>query len=324
MRVDLEASDPAFEGSKALPAGVEELIAWIRERMAYGPERPWKLVSARGKLRKILFEVEEQGPDGPRRLIGKVSDSAKALGAFEILKLLWHSGFCPPSRHTVVRPVAWLAERYVLLQEKAPGVQILHSANEAAGARAAEWLTALQRSGITPPRTHVSGPDLDRTLRELPAALNGEGARVTRLVEAAIERSSEPASTLVPSHGDFHPLNVFLAPDGRVTAIDIETFAAREPLADVAYFLSQSAVMGYLANGSFTNTAPMRRAFIDAYSSAANLADSQRVAALAGTSFLQSLHFEHCILRTGNFTMVKPFLDVAERCLLHGDFVLES
>jgi Ser/Thr protein kinase RdoA (MazF antagonist) len=117
-------------------------------------------------------------------------------------------------------------------------------------------------------------------------------------------------------------MNVFLAEHGRVTVIDFDTFSARERAADVAYFLAQAAIMGYLDKGSFNATSGVRSAFLAEYQRSARCEfDAARLGLYIALAFLQSLHFETCILHTGNSSIVDPWLKSAEQCL-EGDIEL--
>ena len=320
MNIDLEGSDPVFtQPGKRQAADIAEIIGRVRAELGFGDDRPWRLVSSRLKLTKTFFEVEELTPAGPRRLIGKVSPSKSAQTAFNSMRLLWDAGLRPPSLFTVAEPVAYLPDRFLLLQEKAPGVQLLQKikageAHPGDAHCAADWLTALQRLDVPAEPSVSPGFNLESCRQELPAALPEHAARLERLVNS-IAAAVEPRTTLVPSHGDFHPMNVYIAAD-RVTAIDLDTFAAREPMTDVAYFLAQSAIMGFLMKGTFDVTSALRRAFVDAYEQNSSIApDRSRIGLQMALAFVRSLHYDFCILHTHPEAAVVPFLDAAARAL---------
>lgn len=327
MNIDLEASDPVFtQPGKRAASNAAELIANVRTELGLGHDRPWRLISSRLKLAKTFFEVEESTPEGPRRLIGKVSPSKSAQGAFANMQLLWEAGMRPPAPFTIAEPVAYLPDRFLLLQEKAPGVQLLQKmkAGEATASDAhcaAGWLAALQQLNVPAAPPASAGFNLERCRRELPAALPQHAARLETLLDR-IAAAIEPPGALVPSHGDFHPMNVYVA-DDRVTAIDLDTFAAREPMTDVAYFLAQSAIMGFLLWQSFAPTAPVRNAFVEAYSRHSSLElDPSRAGLHMALAFLRSLHYDYCILHTHPDAAVEPFIQAAAQCLEGGDIRL--
>jgi hypothetical protein len=328
MEIDLNGSDPVFTRPGHRSAEIlDGLLVQARRELGIGEDREWRVTSSRLKLTKIFFEIEERSSVSSRRLIGKVSHSRNANSAYEKMRLLWAAGMRPPSKYTVPEPVAFVATSALLLQEKAPGMQLLEkirsgaaSAEDANGA--ADWLAALQSLPVTLERA-APGFNLERCRRELPDALPDHAARIAALLDDVSHSLEEPAA-VVPSHGDFHPMNVYTAPD-RVTAIDLDTLAAREPAADAGYFVAQSAIMGYLVLESFEATAAFRSAFLERYAgSAPHPCGSERLALYVALAFIRSLHYDFCILHTNPHALVEPFVSAAEQCLVGGEIRLAA
>lgn len=271
----------------------------------------WTEISSRTKLRKILFEAEFNG----RRVIGKVSGSARARTAFDSLTILWTAGLCPPARHTVVEPIAWFPERNLLIQEKAPGMSVLDAMqrqqNESAAVKnAAEWLKALWELDVDAKAEGFASQDAEDRASALAEATGDRRAQT--IGRLAIETLGQGAGKPVGSHGDFHPMNLYVAEE-RVTAIDVDTFAKREKEADAAYFLAQSANLGLHMFGSFRETAVLRESFLRE----CGPLNLERVAAFMAWTLVKSLHYDVCILKVANPT-VAPVLDAAERLLRTG------
>jgi aminoglycoside phosphotransferase len=309
MPVDLHASDPAFDEPGKRPAEhLNELIASARAELGLGDDRPWVVISSRMKLRKSFFEVEENG----RRLIGKVSSSDRSKGAFELIKALWNAGMRPPNPHTVVEPIAFLPKQQLLLQEKAPGVQVVElirarSSEALQGVeRAAMWLHSLQALPLRPPPESDYTSVVERCRAELAEVAPEHDRGIQELADECARGLGKP-QRLVPSHGDYHPMNVYVEPGGRVTAIDLDTFASREPAADVAYFIAQTAIMGFHLSDSFAATREVREHFIEC----APEVPAERVQLHLRLALLRSLHYDLCILRLGNTAQVEPFLRAA-------------
>jgi hypothetical protein len=220
-----------------------------------------------------------------------------------------------------VAPVAFFPEKHLLLQEKAPGTQLLDkirsgSATDSDARRAAAWLLCLQSLHL-PELTPGKPGNLDRVRNELPSAIPAYAARIQRLLEYVSNRQQAPGR-LLPSHGDFHPMNVYLT-DGQVTAIDLDTVALREPAYDVAYFMAQSAIMGYLVCHSFSATDDLRLAMLSEYAeNAPDRLEVERVGVHIAFAFLRSLHYDFCILHTNPQGLVEPFLSAAERSIASG------
>jgi hypothetical protein len=308
MTVNLHGSDPIpTEDRRDI---VERLVSLAEERLGADAGAPWHIVSFHSKMTKTIFEVED---GNGRRLVGKVSKSDRAAHTWQTLRLLWDAGMRPPSKFTVTEPVAWFPDHRLLLQEKAPGnmlLDLVSARNPAAlegTVASAEWIRVVQSLDVPVPAASDLAPAIERCRDELSAALPDRKRRIRRAADALLERLPYEG-TLVPSHGDFHPMNVFLSETGRLTAIDLDTFAGREPAADVAYFAAQLAIMGYLALGDFGSTSELRSALLRS----APAVPAERVDLHSRIAFLRTLHYDICILKLGSDSKVEPFLRAAE------------
>jgi hypothetical protein len=291
--------------------------------------RSCRVLRLRKKMRKIFFEVEVNGNSRVRWYIGKVYGSNRGQAHFEALHQLRKAGFCPPSPFTVVDPIAYIDEQCLLLQEKAPGrplAEILSGHDSIATvalAQTALCLATLHNTVVDgKSRIEKVAADVARYVRELSIVLPHESARINMLMSHALLALLKPSVTLVSSHGDFHSKNVYITDDGRVTLIDLDTFGRQEPAADVAYFLAQSAIIGYHRHGSFAVSLRHRDWFLRCYQSASPPIPNDRLAVHLGITFLQSLHYELCVLHTGNLGIVELWLCNIERFLRGGEVTI--
>lgn len=295
---------------------------------------PCELVWSRRKFKNLICEFEVAAKNGDlakqSTFVARTYKRGRGLENFVNLAKLWEAGFRPPSPFTVVQPIAYVPERGVLLQERAPGrllADIVYTdpqARRKALESAAQWLGTLHTSRIDAPtrleklRTFVS-----RYGTELAEALPEHAARIELLASCALAGLEDSQlAPLAPGHGDFHSTNLLIDQMGRVTAIDLVNFCVQERAADVAYFLTQTAIMGYFRRGSFAATAWERRCFLRDYRKVAPALRHERLGLYQGISLLQSLHYERCVLHTGNTAMVEPWLNNAERSLLQRKFML--
>src|SRR5262245_42912211 len=305
-----------------------DLVACVAQSLD-GRRQPCRAVDFKRNMGKFIIEVELETEDRAdadlRRLIAKVYKSDRGQGHFDALSRLREAGFRPPSPFTVVYPVTYIADRRILLQEKAPGSMLADlifggpdSAAFGAMERAAGWLAALHGAEVTAqPRLERVRMLVARQGRELMELLPQQAFRMERLAARALAGlEARHVTPLVPSHGDFHPKNVFIAADGRVTVIDFDTFGLQEQAADVAYIMGQTAIMGYRRLGGFAASTQARYRFLQAYLEAAPLLSGQRMACFRGMVCQQSLHYELCTLRNGRTAIIEPWLTNAERCLL--------
>ena len=296
-----------------LPAGraTRESAAALLEAAREQLGGEWKMVSSHMKMRKTLFEADFEG----RRVIGKVSKSRHARSAFGSMQTLWQAGMRPPSRYTVTEPLAWVEDHNLLLQERAPGLSILdamqgHEDLVAHARDAAAWLQCLWIMKVDAPTVSFASEDVARRAAELSASI--AEPRIEQMATQVCEVLTVLPTEHVPSHGDFHPMNVFVSPD-RITAIDLDTFACREREVDVAYFLAQLANFGLQVHGSFAGTRPAREAFLEA----CRPVDPERVTAYMAWTLLGSLHYDACILKIRS-EKLPTMIDAAARLLDRG------
>ena len=143
------------------------------------------------------------------------------------------------------------------------------------------------------------------------------------IVHATLDMLGRKRDHLAPSHADFHPMNIFISGNERVSAIDIDKFCQDAPEADVGWFLMQTAAFDFFESGSFERSAGARSAFLEKYrSDAAQRIDPKRVGAYMARAFLKNLHFETVLLETGSDRLVKPWLAGARTAIFDGNLCL--
>jgi aminoglycoside phosphotransferase len=321
MILDQTAVNPTFTEGR-VPDQVDALVEWLRGEMKVEADREWTIVSARRKFGKELVEIEEQRPEGPFRMIVKVGKPHRIKLNYEALELLWNAGFHPPAKFTVPQPIAYFPERDLLVQEKAPGEDLLTrmlkgDEVEEAAALAAEWLARVHDSGVPIEQWKVLGPPPSQLAEELASILKPEVGRevvaLYREAEAYV-KSQEPE--LVPAHGDYHPHNVLLCKKGRVTGIDVDKFGTRDRTEEVAYALAQIACIGYQRAKGFETSRLCRQAFLGGYERASGRSlDRSRIGATMALTILSNLHFDLYAFKTGKTELVEPWLHNAASCL---------
>jgi len=278
----------------------------------------WRLrecgvVDVRRKMRKVIAAYDLSFVDGEGRLrteslIAKVYGTDRGRRGHEALRLLWAAGFRAPARFRVPRPYGYSARRTALVQERAigmPWADHLGGATRSlrrASQEAARWLLCLQRARVAwdakdgdtrdAGRKHSTAP---RRAEEIAEAYPRHAAWLEPLGDWLASQLEPAALPPVPSHGDFHPKNVFLDP-GRVTVIDFDTFGWREPAFDVGYAMGQLLVMSKLRLGDLGPGTEAAGAFYRQYRRGCFI-DWQRVALHIARTLVQSLHYELCVLR---------------------------
>jgi hypothetical protein len=330
MLFDPTVSDASFVDGRP-PKDIKQIIEWTREQLGLDGERPWTLISARTKLGRVLFEIEEETSFGPRRFIGKLGSTERALILHRTLVSLRSAGFQPPSKMTVPEPVVCLPERGLVLQEKVPGRQaselILQSPGRATitAADCARWLAALHQSEVPADPGTIDTERISQWLRELSETQPEHAARLDRIGAAVFEELARDVLETVPCHGDFHPLNVLVMGTQRVTGIDMDKFGAREAEADIGWFLMQTAAFGFFKTGTFNSTELARSAFVKCYEAEMGRQVRLNRAALhMAIAFLKNLHFELVLLKTDRTEYAGPWLGGAASAILEGDIYLSA
>jgi aminoglycoside phosphotransferase (APT) family kinase protein len=314
--VDPTAKDPAFREGR-LP-DMDLLAAVEQARAMLGVSQPWRLISARRKLGKALFEVQE----GDRRLIGIISRSERMGHAFASLRAVWEAGMRPPAACTVVEPVGHAPELNLMVMEKAGGQllwQTIERGSEYAlehTEMAAQWLAALHGLSVDAPAWSEDRNRIEHWGAQLKKVLPHEAPRIGELLDGILERVNSQRGELVPSHGDFHGGNLFIAAGPRITVIDLDKFGLREREFDIAYFLAQTACMGFWARGSFNWTQPFRERFLRRYERLSGAAlDFERLNVYMAATLLQNLNYDLSVFKTGRVEIAPAFLELAETCV---------
>jgi hypothetical protein len=320
--VDPRAANPAFADGRPPVEDVQEVIDWTRQRLRLGPDRPWKLISARRKFGKTLFEIEEHGPEGPFRMIAKIGREERMRNTWQALQTLWSAGFCPPAEFTVTKPVAFFPERHLLFQEKAPGSDLLskiekHAADGLlATRRAAHWLADLHSSALPCERWQADPAELSKWSSELGSIAPAAAVRIVAIADAARTGLRGHTPDIVPAHGDFHLLNIFIADNGRITAIDLDKFGGRDRAEEVGYALCQTACICFHRVGSFEVSLAARVEFLRAYEEVTGTVINRNAAgAQFAATLIKNLHFDLYACKTGRTELLEPWLSAAERCL---------
>ena len=112
--------DALFATGRAPKSDLMTVLVRIQERRGCRSGE-WRMISARRKMGRTLFEIEERSGQKVRRIVGKICRHEKAKVLYQALRGLWMSGWRPPDKYTVSEPVAYFPERCLILQEKAPG-----------------------------------------------------------------------------------------------------------------------------------------------------------------------------------------------------------
>jgi aminoglycoside phosphotransferase (APT) family kinase protein len=259
MGLSPEALDPG-----AVARRLARLPPWrSARRLAVGAIRVVRHKPGRRCL--VEYDLELEGVSGaPARMtvIGKVRAKGADRRTFELTRAFWlrrlHA--VGAAGVPVPEPFGVVAEWKMWLQAKVDGVTVdalLDQPDAAAvGRRAAEVVSAIQRFGPTPARTHTADDEL-RILRARLAEVAGLRPEWTARLDALADActallASLPPAAARPAHRDFHPGQLLVCGDpagleGRASAgrapaavhlIDLDLYAAADPALDAGNFLA--------------------------------------------------------------------------------------
>jgi thiamine kinase-like enzyme len=315
---------------------IEEIISVYHA--CYGASRrvlQAKLISTTTKIRKMILEYQiiycnQAGERVEDKLIGKVySDQKKGIESFQFLQYLWNNGFGADPQYTVVRPIAYLEQWRLMLMSKAPGrtlddwIHDFDMDSRQLASLLADWLTRMHRIPLTVVREATrtrANADVNRFNKELSALLPQEHhSRLKSIHDEFILNSEELLTNqFVLLHGDFHTKNVFLH-ENQVIAIDFDHHFAGDAAWDVAYLACQIKVSGFFKKGDFNYFRGLITEFFERYldnnPSRKQRDFLKRISLYSAQSLFESLHYEMCVLKTGNFAIVDPILSMCEHYL---------
>jgi aminoglycoside phosphotransferase len=289
------------------------------------------LVSSIPKIQKLIAEyvvvyLNQDGELKEESVIGKMySDSNKGDASFQFLQYLWENGFGTDPQYTIVRPIAYFDEWKMMIMSKSPGQPLddwIHDPgvnNKQLAFLIAEWLTRVHSLPLTEvrqlERTRANA-DLNRLYEGLTELIPSGKEQLKSIYDDFVRISDQLKSDkTVLLHGDFHTENVFID-DQKVIAIDFDHHFAGDPAWDVAYMACQIQVSSFFKKGDFDYFKPMIEYFIDTYLDTnpaySRQAFLDRISIYSARSLFESLHYELCVLKTGNFSIVPPFLEKCE------------
>ena len=292
----------------------------------------WRLLSCqvaevRKKQRKrivfclISYQNRADRQVKTTEIVAKIYGSDRGTKALRALQQLWEAGFRPPARYRVPRPYGYLPEQGTLLQANAPGATWAsflrgdERALAAASARAGAWLVQLQRIPVSVEARSWTDDvaSAQRWAQELASTFPHHASRLEPVAEQLIHTLRAEGIPLMPSHGDYHPENVFLTPS-LTTVIDFDAVGLREAAFDVGYAIGQLLIMSYFQIRDFAPGASAALAFWRRYQ-VGGQATWARVAVQVARTFLQSLHYELCTLHNNRVELLGLWPDLLEEWL---------
>jgi hypothetical protein len=242
--------------------------AWQTER--WSPEPVRYLIEKRATVRVTVRARDmASGRAQERRFYAKVYQDVEAgERTYEALRTLWEragdEGF------TVGMPIAYLGELRTLLQGEVSGISLKRVLNRGEAAipvvrRVARALARLHLDDrvVTQRRHHLHDEvaDLERAGRSLRQGCPPLSSKIEETVGAVLTGLEEVPPA--PTHGDLKPVHILIDGD-RIALIDLDGFAAADPVLDVARLLIP---LTGLPSRTFSISEPpaVARSFVEEY-----------------------------------------------------------
>jgi len=269
----------------------------------------------------LSYQTRGESRARRREIVAKVYGTDTGPRALAALWQLWTAGFRPPARYRVTQPFGYAADHNILFQARAPGVlwaDFLRGDGPSlsvASAQAAAWLIQLQRGAAASEAGSWRDDDAtdQRAARELLAAFTQHASGLRPVTETLLGLLHPRGAALVPSHGGYHPMNIFTT-RRLTTAIDFDKFGRREAAYDVGYAIGRLLMISYFDLGAFAPGAHAALAFWRRYESEGQ-APWSRVAVQVARFLLQSLHFELCALGKDRLDLLALWTTLMEEWL---------
>jgi hypothetical protein len=282
----------------------------------------------------IRYQIEHGSQRPPTTLIAKWQEPTEGPALASLLQALWQNGFAAADTLCIAEPLGYIHDRHILLQAEARGVTLysrLAALNERRAAEAdtaqavrlaGRWLAKLHalRNPALRARSPVEGAPsslcaMQRHCAELAARFPTEAVRITQIAQTILTcLTGSPVQPLVPTHGDFHPKNIYVAGE-RVTVIDFDRFAYSRPERDIGYFMAQSMTMAYTASMHFRASATWNAEFMDSYLVAGQTPDPAILGAHLGIAFLEVLFYRLIVRPVADHAFFRDWLAQCERLI---------
>jgi hypothetical protein len=293
--------------------------------------RPKVLRKRLGSRQVIIYRLILLNERSPRtssvELVGKrYADGAEGEKAYWMMQQLWKGGFGEGSRFKIPKPLCYLADFKLLIQERAHGTLLpkyLGRGDDTALARTkmvARWLAKLHQLDAIPEGIDAYKDDessINNFAYQLGQRYPHMASQLEELAYYICERIPYPKDlALTMVHGDFHPENIFVTQD-KVTVIDFDNFCRSDPARDLGYIIAQMRAMAYFSTGLLQAADREIRAFLHVYLAATMPQEVEtlpgRIAAFAARTCLANMYYIACVLQKEHREALSMLLMEMER-----------
>lgn len=290
----------------------------------------YHVLSEPGWLPVIRYNVTYDPSASPARrptsFIAKWQTSGGAQIA-GLLFALWNAGFDGRQGLAIAEPLGYISSKHILLQRRANGVPLLdrltaspmdvHSAHTAG-----RWLGKFHSTASLP----VFGPSVQTEIERITTCARDAASSAPTFRSQILQLAAETArvqhsavSSLVPTHGDFHPKNIFVSRHC-LTVIDFDRFTRSHRERDLGFFLAQSMTMPRQPANQLNRAGKWNTAFLDGYTNETQSPDSALLHSYIVSALLEILFYKLCVRPSADYSFLPGWLAFCEDLFARTDF----
>jgi len=252
----------------------EELDRLCRVEWHYGAVEAVRANMLRMHKNRCTFDLAIKTAGGLYSVIGKVHDADRS-DVFQAMQNVIHSGFSSETDFTISRPLAYLSQSHILLEEKVLGISGKEMFLKGGSG---EQRVAAERCGAWLARFHTEAPGLGAFVgpreqllshKKWNDAIRKSGeplAAKCELLLGKLESLAPAASNLAAraGHGSYMPDHV-LSNGGRTIVIDFDEHDSADPARDLSTFIVSLKRLGLKQLKSLQAFDQVAQSFLEAY-----------------------------------------------------------
>ncbi len=293
--------------------------------------RPQVLRVRQHERQVVLYEVISFDPSVRHStstvfVAKRFADREKGRQEFLAMRTLWEKGFDHQSDLKIPKPISFLEDLNLLVQERAHGTLLRNKLTDHspdalhAQKAAARWLIKLHAvdAGHETIRLH---PDDEISIERWKQGIGRRGPKFLPILErmgSLLMNRLFYFKQIPPSlvHGDFQCDNIFVEEE-KATAIDFGRFCKSDPARDTGCMIAQARTISFLENGSFAPALPGLNAFWQEYLAGAPIGEnetlSNRTCIFIAIKLLENIDYISSFSPGGGKDVWRSLLEDAER-----------
>jgi len=259
-------------------------------------------------------------------VVKRFIDRTKGGYEYWVMRMLWEKGFDDKSDLRIPRPISFVEDLGLLIQERAHGTllnkKLNHNLPVDSGAlkAAARWLIKLHSLDPNLERILLH-PDDETIIKSCVHRVGSKQPKLSRKIEELgsvigmrLSSFGDVRFTLV--HGDFQGDNIFID-KGKITVIDLGRFCKSDPARDLGCMIAQTRTEVFLENPSSAVGLAEMNPFWEEYLTAISVAEgeslSERACTFAAEKYLENIDYISSFSAERGRDVIHFLLDDAER-----------